>query len=493
MIRSLRGILLFEIILAIASVVTVSGVVLYLLVESVLIAQFDRSLADTSVPIAISMEQDCDKVDLNLSVLDLRELQRPERLAYLHVRSEDGSDLFRSAALGEAALDPIPGTQESPGFRRLTLPDGRAGRALGFNFIPREDSSKKKRLLAEQAGIPWVPATRKLSLVLARDTAAITVPLKRIGILLGCVSAIVTASSAGLLWWILLHNLRPLNRLAGQIARLDGEDLSARIDVPGAPIEIQPIADRMNEFLERLEAAFFRERSFTTDVAHELRTPLAGIRSTIEVALSRLRTPHEYEESLEECRGITLQMQSMVEKLLLLARIEAGHTRIEPQAIFLRERLNAAWKPLEGAAAARGLQVEWAADPVLKVLADPVLLDVLLHNVFENAVEYANRGGTVRIEAVRIEAVRIEAAAPANGVRLRVRNTGSALSSEEAQHSLERFWRGDAAHSEACVHCGVGLVLVKNIAGALGGSVEVRSEKGGWFEIAVTIPDSEKG
>jgi len=101
-----------------------------------------------------------------------------------------------------------------------------------------------------------------------------------------------------------------------------------------------------------------------------------------------------------------------------------------------------------------------------------------LRNVLENAVEYADAGGAVVIETL-----------PAVGsVEVRVRNTGSRLTQQQAGHVFQRFWRGDAARTNAGAHCGVGLVYVQRIITTLGGSVEVRSEAGGWFEIFLRLP-----
>jgi two-component system, OmpR family, heavy metal sensor histidine kinase CusS len=328
--------------------------------------------------------------------------------------------------------------------------------------------------------VPWVPLSRRVGVVLARDTSAITVPLRHIGLLLGGVSVSAMLVSAGFLWWTIRRSLRPLGRLARQIERLDSEDLSARLPEVDAPLEIEPVIERTNQLLHRLEKAFLRERSMGANVAHEVRTPLAGLRSTIEVALSRPRSSEQQEAALRQCLRIVLEMQAMVENLLLLARIDAGHARGESRPVVLEERLLGSWRPLEATAAARRLQVEWAIGHEARVTTDATLLDVALRNVLENAVEYADRGGTVRIET----------AARDGGADVLVRNTGSTLRQEDVAHVFDRFWRGAAARSEAGLHCGLGLVLVKEIMGALGGAAEVRSAAGGCFEIALSIPDS---
>jgi signal transduction histidine kinase len=291
------------------------------------------------------------------------------------------------------------------------------------------------------------------------------------------------ALAAGVLWIVVRSRLRPLERIAGEIGRLDPNDLSARVRLSGAPLEIQPIAERLNGLLSKLEAAFERERSLTADVAHELRTPLAGIRSTIDVALSRPRQESDYREALDQCRAIAIQMQEMVENLLSLARIEAGLVAIEARRISIEERLRAVWSPLEARAASRRLRVEWSIDDALPVSTDPTLLDVVLRNIIQNAVEYADEGGTVAIDA----------ASSAAGLEVSVRNSGSRLDQDAAHQVFQRFWRGDAVRSDAGAHCGAGLALVESVVALLGGSVEVSCRAGGEFKIGVSIPSRAAG
>jgi len=478
-IRSLRGLLLVETILASTAVLVVSGAVLYYLVRSALVTQLDRSLLDLAISASAGVEQAPGRMLLELEDLALREFASGKR-AYMQLWKHGGAELYRSPSLEGSELHRFGGTRDAPAYRWMTLPGGRRGRAIGFTYTPLEEDDEEKELLASRTGLQRNRLANQVDIALARDTSEIDATLARVGLSLGGMGLSAMTISAAFLFWIIRKNLEPLRALASRIARLDREDLSARIEVPGAPLEIQPLAECMNEFLRRLEAAFLRETSLSSDVAHELRTPLAGMRAILDVALSRGREPAEYAEALGECHDIVLQMQSMVEKLLLLVRVEAGHALIEPRPVRLSEEILSTWKMLEAQAGARKLRVEWDLDPGVEVLVDPALLGVVLQNVLENAVSYTDDGGTMKVEIT----------SKGHEGRLKVRNTGSSLSRDEVRHAFERFWRGDRAHSDACVHCGVGLVLVKKIVEALGGSVEARSESGGWFEIEIGLPRS---
>jgi two-component system sensor histidine kinase QseC len=266
--------------------------------------------------------------------------------------------------------------------------------------------------------------------------------------------------------------------MATEISGLDVQDLSARVKAGQSVKELRPVGERLNELLGRLEAAFERERAFSADVAHELRTPLAGLRSTIDVILSKSREPAEYIEALKDSQQITVSMHAMVENLLTLARLEAGQVQIQKESVNLHELMRSTWQPFEEQAASRCLQVEWTPIPEVYVSTDSSLLRLAVRNAFENAVLYANEGGEIKI-----------AVEPADDtVSIHVTNTGSSLPQEQAAHAFARFWRGDAARSAAGVHCGLGLSLVDRIVSALDGSAEVESADGGPFTLAIIIP-----
>jgi len=434
---SLRTRLVLSTALATAAVLAAAGVLLYGLVCGGLLDQFDRALLDKAQLLASAVERERGKVELEFDELDMREFRQPQPPAYLWLRGSDGSALFRSSSAEAPDLEGIGPPDESPALRPVTLPGGRAGRAVAIRFVPRADEDDETEADGEPGGGKTPIAGPWLTLVLARETAPVDATLARFRSALIAVGLAAMGVSAGLLWLFVRRGLRPVEGLANQIARLGEQDLSVRVEAPDAPRELQPVVGRLNDLLHRLEAAFERERRFSADVAHELRTPLAGLRSTMDVSLTKPRDAAEYAESLRRCLRITIQMQAMVEHLLALARLDAG-----------------------------------------RIVTDPALLGLIIRNVLENAVLHADEGGTVTF-VTRVGA---------NATEIHASNTGSRLSQEQAEQAFERFWRGDAARTDAGVHCGLGLPLVKRAAEALGGAVQVRSTAGGEFHITVFLP-----
>jgi len=478
--RSLRTRLILSTMLGTAAVFVAAGALLYALVRDGLVDQFDRALLDKARLLASAMEWEDGEVDLEFDELDMGEFQPADRPAYLELWLADGSVLFRSPSLGSADLERAAGTAEAPGFRRATLPDGRPGRAVGITFTPRiEKKDAKVRTRNDRPGeTPPDAVDPAVALVLARGTAPIDAVLVQLKTLLVAVGALAVALSAGVLWLVVRRSLRPVDGLANQIGRLGEDDLAARVEAPDAPRELEPVVDRLNDLLRRLEAAFERERRFSADVAHELRTPLAGLRSTMDVALTKPRQGPEYEASLRDCLRITIQVQVMVEHLLALARLDAGQMALCPEPVRLNAVIRDAWQPLAERAEARDLDVAWRLGEEVQIVTDPAILGLVIRNVLENAVVHADKGGSVTLETEARD----------NDVQVRVANSGSQLSQEQADRAFERFWRGDTARTDAGVHCGLGLPLVKTAAEALGGTVQVRSTAGGEFRITVSLP-----
>jgi two-component system heavy metal sensor histidine kinase CusS len=478
--RSLRGTLVLGTSLGVVAVIAAIGGLFYLLLRGSLVEQFDRSLHEQARLLASTVEVEGGELDTGFDELDMQDFEKGESPSYLQLWGEDGPVLYRSPSLGEADLQRLPGGARAEGFHRLPLPGGGTGRAVEFRFTPRLDEEEAAWLEREGAGPARgaEPRRRAVVLVLAHHWEPMAARLSEILWRILLAGLVTAAASLAVLGVIIRRTLRPLGHLAANISRLDEHDLSARVDDRLAPRELRPVAERLNELLRRLEAAFQRERSLTADVAHELRTPLTGLRSTLDVALSRPRPPEEYQARLEECRKITVQMQGLIESLLAYTRMEAGLIQPNPEPVLLDRAVRDCWKPLAETAAERRLKVHWALDAGEPLVTDPALFALVLQNVLGNAVTYADSGGTIRVETILRDGLAC----------LSVRNSGSQVPEEQSEAVFERFWRGDPSRSANGSHSGLGLSLVKRAVTLLGGTVEVASRAGGEFRIAISLP-----
>ena len=294
--------------------------------------------------------------------------------------------------------------------------------------------------------------------------------MRLILIVVGCGAAAV---SSAVLMIIIGRSLRPLEKLQRDIGLLEARELSARIHSPDLPQELLPLVARLNELLGRLEMAFERERGFSADIAHELRTPLAGLRATIEVTLARSRQADEYKDALRECQQITVQLESLVENLLALVRLESGQQQIELQTLSIDPILQDQWSQFAGLAKQRDLSIEWQLGAEHSLRTDAAYLSIALQNLFANAVEYADVGGWIKVASD----------SNAKQVIITLANSGSRISQADAENAFERFWRGDQARTDVGQHFGLGLSLVKRTVTAMGGTLRAQSDVGGVFSV----------
>ena len=153
----------------------------------------------------------------------------------------------------------------------------------------------------------------------------------------------------------------------------------------------------LNRLLHQLESAFHRERGFSADVAHELRTPLAGLLMKMDLALSQVRRPDEYQKAVQDCRIIAGQMQMMVENLLSLSRLEGGRMKVNQEPLVVNELIREIWEPLAEIARRRQVEVNWQLGPDLLLITGRTQISVAISNLLDNAVTYVNEGGHIYI------------------------------------------------------------------------------------------------
>ena len=427
---------------------------------------FDEVLLASARTISASVERDDAGIKFEMDERQAPEFYRTMKPDYFQLWFEDGRILARSPGLPQAGMERFSGLPDIPVFRPVRLPDGRAGRAVGLVFTPKADEEVRAAV-----------TPKPVSLVVARETDSLESTVRFIRWLLAAATAgtLVLALLAGAI--AVRQGLRPLDALAARIASVRQDDLSARIPAECMPAEMMPVIGRLNDLLRRLEDAFRRERAFTADAAHELRTPLAGLRCTLEVALSQPRTSTEYREAVTECLDVVQHMQGVVESLLALARFESGQTTLHPEVLDVRELIETGWRPLAGQAKSRGIAFDAHLPMDLRCRADRNVAQMIVTALLSNAAEYTNDGGRMEVSGRN----------STESMELAIANTGCSLDEEDAQHVFDRFWRGDRSRAHTGIHCGLGLALVQQSATALGGSVSARIADG-TFTVRLILP-----
>ncbi len=244
------------------------------------------------------------------------------------------------------------------------------------------------------------------------------------------------------------------------------------------PVELRPIVARLTETLEQLRRAFEREKQATADISHELRTPLAALLTTTEIALRKPRVPAEYRELFEDCRLSAQQMNQIVERLLTLARLDAGVDRLRPQTVDaadLAEQCAALVRPL---AEARHLTLNVHRNGALPLMTDPDKLREVVTNLLHNAVQYNRPDGSVDLSVVLT----------GDRLQVEVRDTGIGIAAEARERIFERFYRADPSRGADGLHSGLGLAIVKEYVDLMGGSIAVESTVGQGSIFRISLP-----
>jgi signal transduction histidine kinase len=446
-----------------ALLLIVFGLIIDGLLEFTLVREFDFYLETVARTLAATAEVDGTRVEVELVPEALPDIQQVEGELFSQYWRDDGAVLAKSGNLADHNLPRVLGDDGRPQVQPIALPDGRNARAAGIRFPIRRSTQTPE-------GSPPGPGgdAEYLTLVVARDTTDLELHVRQLRWLLLAAGAATMTIGAVVLVVVIRRSLRPLHRVAATIATIKEDDLSARIPSATMPEEIVPLVDRLNELLHRLDDAFARERSLTADIAHELRTPVAGILSTAGVMLSADRAPGDYREALEDVRKIARQMRSMIDNLLTLARLDSQQGHFQFELIELRDVVDACWRGCRERATARRLTFESKVPDDLSCTSDRHALSIVFVNLLENAVEYTNEGGRIWATACKTGGV----------VQVEVANTGCPLAVQEVSRVFDRFWRADASRKDASLHVGLGLALVRRLMTAMGGQATATSEDG---------------
>jgi signal transduction histidine kinase len=462
---SLRRQLTFKLLIAIVLLLGGGGALVYLMVGDFLRDQFDESLRVRALTVVTSTEQLDGRIRVFFSDQFLREFDDEVATGFFQVWSSEGETARRSDSLGERDLPLEFGSLDEPKVWNLSLPDGVAGRAIGIRFEPRvsrRDSGANPPVEA----VVVVAAQRGH---LDQALAALRNTLYGVGGALLIVTAVGVPRLLG-------RGMQPLERVAEQAERIDAGSLHVRFPVGAMPTELQPICARLNDLLVRLEGSFERERRFSSDIAHELRTPLAELRSLAEVALKwpDAATPAAFQASLE----IVLQMEALATRLLALARAEHGRELATKQPVAVDSVIDWAWKSVAARATERalGLDREGVAGG-LSIETDPALFRAIVSNLLANAAQYAPHGSTVRIHFLVTD----------GSFKLQVENLAPQLEAADLPRMFERFWRKDRARA-GVENSGLGLALAQSFARLLDGEIVATLSAEGWLSMTLQGP-----
>jgi len=288
---------------------------------------------------------------------------------------------------------------------------------------------------------------------------------------------VILASLLG--YWLSGRALAPVNRIIQGAERVGIRNLSRRLEVPRARDELRRLTEHLNAMLDRIEASVKRITQFTADASHDLRTPLALIRTNAELALRRPRSESEYREALGRILAASEETTELIEQLLMLARADANVAQLKLEPTRLSPVLQRVGQKARLLAPGKGITFSEHIVPFShSIPANETALERLFMSVLDNAVKYTPASGRVALDLRLQDGQAV----------IEVQDTGIGIAQKDLPHVFERFYRADQARSRETRGSGLGLSIAKWIAETHGGAIELQSQPGVGTKVTIRLP-----
>ncbi len=286
-------------------------------------------------------------------------------------------------------------------------------------------------------------------------------------------------------YWLAGRATRPLATILSTTARLHPDNLSERLPIRGSGDELDQLSATLNGMLDRLAVHLEQQRAFVANAAHELRSPLTAMRTSLEVALERERSPAEYRELfadvIEECSSLGI----LINQLLLLAEGDAGLLHADGE-VRLDDLVRRSADMFQGLAEQRGVSIQVHLPRPVTIRGNRVHLREVIHNLIDNALKFTPEGGNVSVE--------VSSPPDSPQVQLVVRDTGAGIPPEDLPNVFERFYRVDKSRQRAQPArggSGLGLSICQAIIHAYGGDISLSSTLGKGTMVTVSLPAAD--
>jgi signal transduction histidine kinase len=323
----------------------------------------------------------------------------------------------------------------------------------------------------------------KVTLIYASSLAENHLLLTKLAVLVGTTSVSLLLLTSAFAVWSVRRGLLPMHQLAMQANNISVHNWN--FSAPSADslaTELSPFVHAIEAVLARLKESFRQQRDFTNDAAHELKTSVAIVKSTLQSLLQRPRTQEEYQTELEALLGDCARLEDLLGRMLRLARIEQfaeNGIASKPATTELTSTCEAAISRIRMVAEQRNIVLEFESPAAVYMRADPEDLELIWLNLLENAVQHSPEASTVTLRVRR------------NGgpmVEISVMDSGPGIPPAELPHIFERFHRGDPSRARSTGGFGLGLAICKALVDAYNGTIEAINLPGQGTQMRVQLP-----
>ena len=470
------------------AVLLLSGFCLKLLYTKSLVEDFDRALINKAISIIAITEQDEDGVELEVNYESMPNFDNSELADYFAVIDPKGEIIFQSRSLANAkslSFDLLPrAIGDAPSFEDGLLPDGRTGRSVRMSYFPKIDIDSDD----DKDGSPFFPlgqaATKdgeiivhptELTLWLAVERETLDSKKNLLNLTLA-LTGLVTALMLILTQYFAVRRaVRPIKILIDKLVTWNASELDQDLPEKTGIMETDLLTNEFTSLLKRVDSSIKREKRFSADLAHEIRTPLSEMKILLEV--------HErWPEDTNAARNITGElllsvnrMERLVENLLAIGKSESGVINTSGETVFeplVRKNI----KLLGARIDAKQLNVMTEVSPNAKLSSGEHIWPQIIDNLLDNAIEYSPNGASIEIVMVIKRS---------GEFCFSISNPVKDLTQTDMDQIFSRMWRKDASRHSSN-HSGLGLSLVKNYCELLGYQVKADLHGDGIFNIQVT-------
>jgi heavy metal sensor kinase len=303
-------------------------------------------------------------------------------------------------------------------------------------------------------------------------------------VVFGTAMLLLISAVAG--YWMSGRALRAVDRIAIAAERITSANLSERLPCMSTGDELDRLSEVLNKMLAGLESSFRRIAQFTADASHELRTPVAIIRTTAELMSSRPRSPDEHNRAWASVLAQTERTTQLIDDLLTLARSDAGADTLDLQPTEIAAVASAAVSTMQVLAGSRGVHLRFMPTAQQVLLADAEALGRVFTILLDNAVKATAPGGLV------VVSLALERDANGHHAVITVKDTGAGISPEDLPHIFDRFYRASKDRSRETGGAGLGLAIAQWIVSRHDGLIQVQSQLGKGATFRVILPSPSK-
>ncbi|MCB9196644.1 MAG: HAMP domain-containing histidine kinase [Flavobacteriales bacterium] len=265
------------------------------------------------------------------------------------------------------------------------------------------------------------------------------------------------------------RSIEPVMNITATTHKITQNNLSERVELPANDDELHQLVESINDLLDRIQGAIVREKQFTSDASHELRTPISVIQGTLEVLVRKTRTPQEYEEKIVLCLNEITRMNEIIDQLLEMARFENKPMFAVDNTSNIKDLIHQIIVRRSNQIDQKHLTIKVNSEGLTENCSLPSFHgNLILDNLVSNAIKYSENGGLIEINLIPSE----------DCLRCEISDNGIGVSEEDLERIFQPFFRSDALQHKQIKGVGLGLSIVRKAADSLGASIEVFSQKG---------------